>query len=75
MFVLTTRAKIFNYWQKESVEKYQQKFFFKSLLKLDNAKLFLMSYGKAFHSVEAATEKNLAPYLFKLYCRVKIAVI
>lgn len=39
----------------------------KTFLKKDIDKLFLMSYGKAFHSSGAATEENL----FKLYDGVK----
>jgi len=35
-------------------------------LKTDTDKLFIMSDGKVFQSVGAATEKDLAPYVFKL---------
>ena len=38
---------------------------------MGSAKLFLMSYGKAFYIVKAATEKHLAPYVFKLCDRIK----
>ena len=38
---------------------------------MGNAKLFLMSYGNAFYIVKAATEKHLAPYVFKLRDRIK----
>ena len=37
------------------------------ILKTDTDELFLTSYGKAFHSVGATTEKDLTPYVFKLY--------
>ena len=40
---------------------------FKSFFKTDTDELFLMSYGKVFHSVGAATEKDRAPCVFKLY--------
>jgi len=32
--------------------------------------LFLMSDGKVFQCVGAATEKDLAPYVFKLKCGI-----
>ena len=35
-------------------------------LKSDTEELFVMSEGKVFQSVGAATEKDLAPYVFKL---------
>ena len=35
-------------------------------LKSDTEELFIMSEGKVFQSVGAATEKDLAPYVFKL---------
>ena len=35
-------------------------------LKRDSEELFLMSEGRVFQSVGAATEKDLAPYVFKL---------
>ena len=38
---------------------------------MGNTKLFLKSYGKAFFIVKAATEKHLAPYVFKLCDRIK----
>lgn len=34
------------------------------LLKVYNDELFLTLYGKAFHGVGAASEKDLAPYVF-----------
>ena len=37
-------------------------------LKRDTEELFLMSEGRVFQSVGAATEKDLAPYVFKLKC-------
>ena len=48
-----------------------KRFFLSLFLKMGNAKLFLMSYGKAFYIVKAATEKDLAPYVFKLCDRIK----
>ena len=36
------------------------------LLKSDTEELFIMSEGKVFQSVGVATEKDLAPYVFKL---------
>ena len=35
-------------------------------LKTDTEELFVMSDGKVFQSVGAATEKDLAPYVFRL---------
>ena len=39
---------------------------FNLFLKTDTDAAFLISYGKAFHNVGAATENHLAPYVFKL---------
>ena len=39
---------------------------FNLFLKTDTDGAFLISYGKAFHNVGAATEKDLAPYVFRL---------
>ena len=36
------------------------------VLKTDTDELFLISNGRAFHSIGAATEKDLTPYVFKL---------
>ena len=41
---------------------------FSLCLKRDTEELFLMSDGRVFQSVGAATEKDLAPYVFKLKC-------
>ena len=40
-------------------------------LKRDTEELFLMSEGRVFQSVGAATEKDLAPYVFKLKCGIE----
>ena len=36
------------------------------LLKTDTEELFIMADSKVFQSVGAATEKDIAPYVFKL---------
>ena len=40
-------------------------------LKRETEELFLMSEGRVFQSVGAATEKDLAPYVFKLKCGIE----
>ena len=40
-------------------------------LKTDTEGLFLMSDGRVFQSVGAATEKDLAPYVLKLKCEIE----
>ena len=44
---------------------------FSLCLKRDTEELFLMSDGRVFQSVGNATEKDLAPYVFKLKCGMK----
>ena len=48
-----------------------KRFLFKSFSKNGQRQTILMSYGKAFYIVKAATEKHLAPYVFKLCDRIK----
>ena len=45
---------------------------FSLCLKRDTEEVFLMSDGRVFQSVGAATEKDLAPYVFKLKCVVHV---
>ena len=64
----STKCKLTTPKKKQSIKRLFLKrtvlslFFFKT----DTNELFLTSYGKAFHSVGAATEKDHAPYVFKL---------